>query len=91
MVRRGDLFGSSFAYTTDEDVEGNVRYDKEGDTLIRKVCKIDRLYDVSIVSDPAYLATSVNARSLDAFLKPASTGDENWEQDVLRLQNEMND
>jgi HK97 family phage prohead protease len=91
MVRRGDLFGSSFAYTTDEDVEGNVRYDKEGDTLIRKVCKIDRLYDVSIVSDPAYLATSVSARSLDAFLKPASTGDENWEQDVLRLQNEMND
>ena len=33
MVRRGDLFGSSFAYTSDADVDGNIRYSKDGDTF----------------------------------------------------------
>jgi phage prohead protease, HK97 family len=61
MVRRGDLFGSSFAYSTDEQV--NVTYTKDGDTLVRNVNKIDAIYDVAIVANPAYLQTSVQARS----------------------------
>lgn len=91
MVRRGDLFGSSFAYTSDGDVDGNIRYTKEGDTLVRRVCKIDRLYDVSIVSDPAYLDTSVNARSLDSILKPDEEKIENWKDDAERIQEILND
>lgn len=87
MVKRGDLFGSSFAYTTDADIDGNVKYEKDGDTLIRRVCKIDRLYDVSIVSDPAYLDTSVNARSLDKALNIEETQDESWKEDLARLEN----
>ena len=67
MVRRGDLFGSSFAYSTDEQV--NVTYTKDGDTLIRNVNKIDAIYDVAIVANPAYLQTSVEARSADEHLK----------------------
>lgn len=61
MVRRGDLFGSSFAYSTDE--AANVRYAKDGDTLVREVTRIDAIYDVAIVTNPAYLGTSVEARS----------------------------
>lgn len=63
MVRRGDLRGSSFAYSTDEQV--NVTYTKDGDTLVRTVNKIDAIYDVAIVANPAYLQTSVQARSLE--------------------------
>jgi HK97 family phage prohead protease len=86
MVRRGDLFGSSFAYTSDADVDGNIRYSKDGDTLVRRVCKIDHLYDVSIVSNPAYLDTSVTARSLDAALKPKEEPKvENWREDAARI------
>lgn len=84
MVRRGDLFGSSFAYTTDEDVEGNVSYRKDGDTLIRRVNKIEKLYDVSIVSDPAYLDTNVSTRSLDDKLKEPE--DESWREDVKKIE-----
>lgn len=63
MVKRGDLFGSSFAYSTDE--QANVSYTKDGDTLVRTVNKIDAIYDVAIVANPAYLQTSVQARSLE--------------------------
>lgn len=63
MVKRGDLFGSSFAYSTDEQV--NVTYSKDGDTLVRSVNKIDAIYDVAIVANPAYQQTSVQARSLE--------------------------
>ena len=93
MVKRGDLFGSSFAYTTDEAIDGSVTYTKEGDTLIRTVHKIDKLYDVSIVSDPAYLDTSVTARSLDKALnipEPKQENDE-WKVDVEALNRAMNE
>lgn len=46
----------SFAFTVLEDV-----YDKTSRT--RKILKIDRLYDVSAVTFPAYEATSISARS----------------------------
>lgn len=69
MVRRGDLFGSSFAFWADETK--NVRYTKRADgMLLRTVTKIDRMADVSVVSDPAYMGTEVNVRSLDAYLEP---------------------
>ena len=93
MVKRGDLFGSSFAYTTDEAIDGSVTYTKEGDTLIRTVHKIDKLYDVSIVSDPAYLDTSVTARSLDKALnipEPKQENDE-WKVDVEAINRAMNE
>lgn len=71
MVRRGDMFGSSFAYATNEK---NVRYEKRADgMLLRMVGKIDRMFDVSPVSDPAYMGTEVSVRSLDEyFTKPMS-------------------
>lgn len=71
MVRRGDISGSSFAYSTDEDA--NISYSKDGDTLVREVNKIDAIYDVAIVANPAYKGTSVEARSAEENLKALIT------------------
>lgn len=64
LVRRGDLAGSSFIYSTDE--ANDVRYDKlEDGTVVRHVIKISRIYDMTIASDPAYTDTTVNAREVE--------------------------
>lgn len=65
MIKRGDLFGSSFAFWTDE--KKNVSYERKDGVLFRTVHKIDRLFDVAIVSDPAYFGTDVTVRSLAAI------------------------
>lgn len=62
LVRRGDLRGSSFAFTADD-----VAYSQRPDgTRLRRVRKLSGLYDVSIVVEPAYTQTSVDARAFDA-------------------------
>lgn len=73
MIRRRDFFGSSFAYWTDE--RKNVTYEQRGDLLVRTVNKIDKVFDMSIVSDPAYFGTDVTVRSIEeieASLNPPS-------------------
>ena len=81
MVKRGDLFGSSFAYYTDE--RANVKYEKTDKELMRYVSKIDWIGDVSIVSDPAYMGTDVAVRSLDAYFE--NKDDEAYKEDVKVL------
>ena len=80
MVKRGDLFGSSFAYITDEK---NVRYERKEGMLYRYVEKIDWIGDVSIVSDPAYMGTDVTVRSLEKFY-PEDREDK-YKEDVAEL------
>lgn len=65
MVRRGDVSQSSFAFTILPDGDEWSR-DKENDMLVRTITKIDRVYDVSPVTYPAYAQTTVTARSLEA-------------------------
>jgi HK97 family phage prohead protease len=65
MINRGDLFGSSFSYWTDE--KKNVTYQKKDGIWLRTVHKIDRLFDIAIVSDPAYFGTDVTVRSLESL------------------------
>ena len=63
LVRRGDLAGASFIYSTRET--DNVRYDKlEDGTVVRHVIKITRIYDMTIASDPAYKDTTASAREM---------------------------
>lgn len=62
LVRRGDLQGCSFAFTADEE---NIKYSREGDRRLRRVRKLSGLYDVSVVVNPAYTQTSVDARSFE--------------------------
>lgn len=69
LVKRGDLAGSSFIYTTNE-VE-DVRYDKLDDgTVVRHVMRIGAIYDMTIASDPAYTDTTVNAREVEQSIEP---------------------
>lgn len=74
LVRRGDLRGCSFAFTAAaEDIE----YSKNGEERLRRVKRINGLYDVSVVVDPAYTQTSVDARSFESQEdpKPAEEGE----------------
>lgn len=60
-IRRGDISGSSFAFTVSKDT-----WEKTGDgTYTRTIEKVERLYDVSPVYDPAYPETTVDARGLE--------------------------
>ncbi len=57
-VKRGDMTGMSFSFTTDGD---GSHYDVEKRT--RTISRINKLYECSIVNFPAYQTASVEARS----------------------------
>ena len=60
MVKNGLLDKMSFAFTVgDEDVS------RKGELPYRRITKIDRLFDVSVVDVPAYEQSSIYARSLE--------------------------
>lgn len=62
-VRRGDIRGSSFAFTVAED-----SWEKEADgRYLRTIKRFGELFDVSPVIHPAYEATSVDARGLETL------------------------
>lgn len=80
MISRRDIFGSSFAYISDE--KADVRYYiREDGMLIREVNKIRRMFDVSVVTDPAYFGTDVCVRSLNEYFQDDKT-DEVWKKQV---------
>lgn len=62
-VRRGDISGSSFAFSVDEDEWG----ESEDGEIVRTIKRFSRLYDVSPVYHPAYEQTSVDTRGLDEY------------------------
>lgn len=68
-IRRGEISTSSFGFTLPEDGSGERWNQDEDGTLRRLIIKIDRLYDVSPVYEPAYLETSCDKRALDEVNK----------------------
>jgi len=70
LIRRGDISGMSFAFEDDyEDSENGVSYERmkneetgKKEIWVRHVKRITALYDVSIVTHPAYEQTSVATR-----------------------------
>ena len=69
LIKRGDINGMSFAFDDDyEDTENGVSYERTNDVedgkevWLRHVKKITGLYDVAIVTHPAYKQTSVGMR-----------------------------
>jgi len=66
LVRRGDISGSSFAFSARGADSVDKEWDDERKLWVYKVRRIDALYDVTLTSDPAYTQTSVEARSLSA-------------------------
>ena len=63
-LSRGEINTSSFAFTLPKE-GGDRWYRDENGILHRDIEKIDKLFDVSPVFEPAYLATSVSKRKLD--------------------------
>lgn len=60
MVKRGDIEGSSFAFSV---ADGGERWEKRKDgTYTRYINKIRAIYDVTITATPAYPSTSVGVR-----------------------------
>jgi HK97 family phage prohead protease len=88
MIRRKDIFGSSFSYTADE--RENVAYRRKDDgILLREVKRLGRMYDVSVVTDPAYFGTDVNVRSLDVYFEEPQI-DESWKKEIEKFRSITN-
>lgn len=68
MIKRGDIFGSSFAYFTNDKDKGKVTYSMKDGLVLRTVHKIDRITDISPVADPAFFGTDVTVRSMDDMI-----------------------
>lgn len=76
LIRRRDLFGSSFAFTVDPKAETWVQ-DEKGNTT-RTIREFSGLYDVSVVTHAAYgKATSVAVRALERWRTENLTAAEN--------------
>lgn len=75
-LQRGEIDSSSFAFTVSTD-EGSERwYTLEG-VQYRDIYKIDELFDVSPVYQPAYQETTVSKRALEELEKQKTMQDEN--------------
>lgn len=65
LVKRGDLDKSSFAFSLPKDGSGEIWEKSQEYNYIRKITKIEQLYDCSAVLVPAYSATELYARNLN--------------------------
>lgn len=63
LLSRGDVNGSSFAFTVDDD--GQEWEERDDGTSLRTIKKVSGLFDVSLVTVGAYEDASVAIRSLD--------------------------
>ena len=61
-IKRGEIQHSSFAFSLPSDGTGQ-RFYRDGEQLRRNITKIDKLYDISPVYEPAYLDSSCIKRS----------------------------
>lgn len=88
LVKRGDLCGMSFAYTTDEDDSENaVSYAREADkhgkeVWLRHVKRIDNVYDVTVAASPAYEDTEISQRELFEAHLPKAEAEQQREKEL---------
>ena len=65
-VKRGEITQCSFAFSLDYLDKGSERWTVNADgTQVREILKIERLYDISCVINPAYEATECQARDIE--------------------------
>jgi HK97 family phage prohead protease len=62
LIERGDLKGNSFGFTIKED-----KWSKNDGKVLRTIKEVKDLFEISIVSLPAYEATDLAKRSFDDF------------------------
>ena len=88
LVKRGDLFGMSFAYVTDEDDSENaVSYAREADkdgkqVWLRNVKRIDKMFDVTVAGHPAYEETEISQRELFEAHLPKAEAEQQREKEL---------
>ena len=68
-IKRGEMYGTSFAFSLPEDGSGEVWTKQEDGTYLREIVMSDALYEISPVYTPAYPTTSVSARCLEYVRK----------------------
>lgn len=95
VMRRGDVTQMSFAFTVGKEDQVWTREEGTGPWL-RTIKRVSRLFDVSVVTYPAYPQTSAAVRALEDVQRAATdTGDamqEAHRQDMLareRVQREL--
>lgn len=81
-VERGDLDGMSFMFTVDRDVWD----DPESDHPTRTIEKLGKVFEVSVVTFPAYQATTISARGLDEALESAKSSLESAKAERKRIE-----
>ena len=74
-LQRGEIDSSSFAFTVSLDEGSEKWYTVEG-VQYRDIYKIENLYDVSPVYQPAYQETTVSKRALEELEKQKTMQDE---------------
>lgn len=79
LVERGDITQMSFGFTI-----GDEQVDDRGDTVRAHITRIDRLFELSAVTFPAYAQTEVQVASADVVdvVADAPVEDRSWEIDV---------
>lgn len=88
LIKRGDLWGSSFSFYVDSKNERWV-YDSERKIWKRYIDKITLLTDVSVVNDPAYMSTDVSARMIDELPIPVAEEDEPQPEEPIEPEEEV--
>lgn len=66
LIKRGDYSGSSFKFRAYSKGCVEKEWSKEKQRWIHTIRKFDGIYDVCITTDPAYVETTVDVRSLQA-------------------------
>lgn len=77
-IKRGEMYGTSFAFSLPEDGSGEVWTKQEDGTYLREIVMFDALYEISPVYTPAYPTTSVSARCLEYV---RNTEEQNMKED----------
>lgn len=82
-IKRGEMYGTSFAFSLPEDGSGEVWTKQEDGTYLREIIMFDALYEISPVYTPAYPTTSVSARCLEHVRKLEEQNMKEDEKDEL--------
>ena len=78
-LKRGDITGSSFAFTVNTDV-----WENKGTSYLRRIKSFDLLFDVSPVFNPAYEETSVAKRNMESIKEAADIAKKNELDEYFR-------
>jgi hypothetical protein len=83
-IRRGEITKSSFAFTVADNGE---HWYKENGQIYRQVSKIDKLYDIACVFEPAYPTSSCYLRTAEEKEKVSETIDNDMNAKISEINN----